>query len=29
MRSTPLRYKAYRFGCGRDRRLKQLWGESN
>lgn len=24
---NPVRYKVYRFGCGRDRRLKQLWGE--
>ena len=23
---NPLRYKMYRFGCGRDRRLEQLWG---
>ena len=22
----PLRYKTYRYGCGRDQRLKQLWG---
>ena len=25
---NPIRYNAYRFGCGRDRRLKELWGES-
>ena len=25
---NPLRYKYYRNGCGRDRRLKQLWGGS-
>lgn len=24
---NPLRYRYYRFGCGRDRRLRQLWGE--
>jgi peptide-methionine (S)-S-oxide reductase len=23
----PLRYKVYRTGCGRDRRLAELWGE--
>ncbi len=23
---NPIRYKYYRFGCGRDHRLKQLWG---
>lgn len=23
---NPLRYKYYRFGCGRDSRLKELWG---
>lgn len=23
---NPLRYRAYRFGCGRDRRLSELWG---
>ena len=26
---NPLRYKFYRFSCGRDRRLKQLWGDDN
>lgn len=25
---NPVRYKFYRNGCGRDRRLEQLWGES-
>ncbi|HEX6899510.1 MAG TPA: peptide-methionine (S)-S-oxide reductase MsrA [Thermoanaerobaculia bacterium] len=25
---NPVRYKLYRNGCGRDRRLEQLWGES-
>ena len=24
---NPLRYKYYRFACGRDSRLKELWGE--
>ncbi|HUG21485.1 peptide-methionine (S)-S-oxide reductase MsrA [Piscinibacter sp.] len=26
-RKNPLRYKFYRANCGRDARLKQLWGE--
>jgi peptide-methionine (S)-S-oxide reductase len=26
-RKNPLRYRYYRSGCGRDARLKQLWGE--
>jgi peptide-methionine (S)-S-oxide reductase len=25
-KKNPLRYKYYRAGCGRDRRLKELWG---
>jgi len=25
---NPLRYKFYRFNCGRDQRLRQLWGAS-
>ena len=25
---SPVRYTSYRAGCGRDRRLKELWGES-
>jgi methionine-S-sulfoxide reductase len=25
---NPLKYKFYRFNCGRDRRLKEIWGES-
>ena len=25
---SPLRYKYYRSGCGRDNRLKQLWGKA-
>ena len=24
---NPVRYKGYRLGCGRDRRLQELWGE--
>ena len=26
-RKNPLRYKYYRYGCGRDARLEQLWGK--
>jgi peptide-methionine (S)-S-oxide reductase len=26
-KKNPVRYKFYRFGCGRDRRLKELWGD--
>jgi peptide-methionine (S)-S-oxide reductase len=26
-KKNPLRYNTYRMGCGRDARLKQLWGE--
>ena len=26
--TNPIRYKYYRFNCGRDDRLKQLWGEA-
>lgn len=26
-KTNPLRYKTYRWGCGRDRRLKEIWGE--
>jgi peptide-methionine (S)-S-oxide reductase len=25
-RKNPIRYKYYRYGCGRDRRLNELWG---
>ena len=25
-KTTPARYKPYRYGCGRDRRIQQLWG---
>jgi len=27
-KKNPIRYRVYRTGCGRDRRVKQLWGES-
>jgi peptide-methionine (S)-S-oxide reductase len=27
-KKNPLRYKFYRNGCGRDRRLKELWGST-
>jgi len=26
---NPLRYKFYRYSCGRDRRLQQLWGDKS
>jgi peptide-methionine (S)-S-oxide reductase len=26
-KNNPLRYKYYRFGCGRDERLKDIWGD--
>ena len=26
---NPLRYRVYRFGCGRDGRLKKVWGDSD
>ncbi len=26
-KKSPLRYKFYRLGCGRDRRLAQIWGD--
>lgn len=26
-KKSPVRYKSYRWGCGRDRRLEELWGE--
>lgn len=25
---NPIRYKIYRYGCGRDRRLMELWGKA-
>jgi len=27
-RKNPLRYKYYRYSCGRDQRLEQLWGKA-
>jgi len=24
---NPVRYRLYRYGCGRDTRLEQLWGK--
>ena len=27
-KKSPLRYRTYRAGCGRDARLKQIWGEA-
>jgi hypothetical protein len=24
---SPIRYKAYRWNCGRDKRLKEIWGD--
>lgn len=27
-KKNPLRYKYYRYGCGRDKRLEELWGKS-
>lgn len=26
-KKSPVRYKAYRYACGRDRRLKDIWGD--
>lgn len=26
-KNSPIRYKAYRWNCGRDKRLKELWGD--
>ena len=26
-KKNPIRYKLYRYGCGRDARVKELWGE--
>jgi peptide-methionine (S)-S-oxide reductase len=26
-KKNPARYSSYREGCGRDRRLKELWGD--
>ena len=27
-KKNPIRYKIYRYGCGRDQRLEELWGTS-
>ncbi|HSP07933.1 MAG TPA: peptide-methionine (S)-S-oxide reductase MsrA [Acidobacteriota bacterium] len=27
-KKNPVRYESYRLGCGRDRRLKELWGDA-
>jgi len=27
-KKNPVRYRYYRFGCGRDARLKEIWGEA-
>src|SRR6266508_598008 len=27
-KKNPVRYKFYRYNCGRDRRLEQLWGQA-
>ena len=27
-KTNPIPYQAYRFGCGRDRRLHELWGDA-
>ena len=26
-KKNPIRYKIYRYGCGRDTRIKELWGK--
>ena len=26
-KKSPVRYKAYRWNCGRDKRLKEIWGD--
>jgi len=26
-KNNPIRYKAYRWGCGRDKRLRDIWGD--
>lgn len=28
-KKNPIRYKVYRYGCGRDERLRELWGSDN
>ncbi|MFB3078397.1 MAG: peptide-methionine (S)-S-oxide reductase MsrA, partial [Lysobacterales bacterium] len=27
-KKNPIRYRYYRFGCGRDTRLQEIWGEA-
>ena len=27
-KKSPIRYKAYRYSCGRDKRLKAIWGDA-
>ena len=26
-KKSPIRYNAYRYACGRDKRLREIWGE--
>jgi peptide-methionine (S)-S-oxide reductase len=26
-KNNPIRYNAYRWGCGRDKRLRAIWGD--
>ncbi len=28
-KKNPLRYRYYRYGCGRDKRIEELWGKSH
>ncbi|HET9317858.1 MAG TPA: peptide-methionine (S)-S-oxide reductase, partial [Vicinamibacteria bacterium] len=28
-KKNPMQYRMYRTGCGRDARLKELWGSSD
>ncbi len=28
-KKSPVRYRAYRWNCGRDKRLKEIWGEQS
>ena len=28
-KNNPIRYKSYRWGCGRDKRLKQIWDDKD
>jgi peptide-methionine (S)-S-oxide reductase len=28
-KKNPLRYKFYRYSCGRDQRLQELWGDAH